>query len=125
MHRTCGKNRAIRLAKQLESLTVALQSLLRLLSASDVALNAEISGEAALLIVNTDVVAVQPDRDSVLTPLFAFAMPMAGIQHLADEFAPLGQIVGEDIHRSTSHELLGSCRVQPQHRIVNLGDPLV
>ena len=93
MDGTGGKDGAIRLPQQFETLAIAPQCVFGLLPRGDVSLDAEAGGKPTFLIEDTDVVSIQPHRTSIEAALFTLAVAMSGVQHFPAELAPSNRIV--------------------------------
>ena len=101
------------------------QCMARPLTLGDVALDAEVAGDAALGVVEAKVVSLDLDRRAVEPALVGFHMQTAVVEELAPDAAAMRKIVLEQIPRRSAEERLTRGPVLGQHRVVDLGDPLV
>ena len=73
------------------------QCLARPLTLGDVALDAEVAGDAALAVVEAEVVSLDLDRRAVEPALVGFHMQTAMVEELAPDAAPMRKVVLEQI----------------------------
>ena len=101
------------------------QRLTGALTLGDVALDAEVAGDAALGVVETEVVAFDLDRRAVEPALVGFDMEPAMVEELAPDAAAVREVVLKQIPRRGAEKRLACGAVLGQHRVVDLGHTLV
>jgi hypothetical protein len=90
-----------------------------------VSLNAEVARDAALPIVEAQVVPFDRHRGSIGAALVGLDVQPAAIEELAPDLAAVRNVVPEQIGRRRTQELFSSRAVLRQHRVVDLCDALM
>ena len=111
--------------EHLQPAVVLPQGLAGPLTLRDVPLDAEMAGNSALGIVETEVVTFDPDRCPVDPSLVGFHVQTPAIEEFAPDTAAVGQIVTEEVFRCRAEKLLARGAVLREHRVVDLGHPLM
>jgi glutaredoxin len=102
------------------------KALLGVASFGDVALDAEVPGEASLGVVEADVIAFNPDLRAVVEAAFlGFDPELAPVEEVAPEAASVGHVVPVEVAGPQTDELLARRPVLGEHRLVHLGDALM
>ncbi len=91
----------------------------------DVALDPEVPGDASGIVVEADVVALDPDRRPVGAAFVGLDVQPAAVEELAPHPPSVCEVVPEQIGRRGPEELLARDAVLGQHRVVDLGHALV
>jgi hypothetical protein len=84
-----------------------------------------VPGNAALLVIETDVVAFDPHRRTVDTALVSLDMKPAAIEKLAPDAAPVRRVVAKVFHRRGAEERFARRPVLREHRVVHLRHALM
>ncbi len=83
------------------------------------------AGDAPLVVVETDVVALDPHRRAVQAAFFRFDVEPSPVEELAPDPAAIDQIVAEEIRGSAPEQLLPHRPILRQHGLVGSRHPLV
>jgi hypothetical protein len=120
-----GENVTIRVAQHLQAMIELPESIQGATPLGHIALDAKVAGDAARLVVKTDVVSLDPHRGAVHPAFFRFDVKPSTVEELAPDAAAVGQIVPEQIRGGPPDEFLPHRAVLHQHGVIDPRDALV
>jgi len=97
----------------------------RQVAVGDVTLNAEMSGDPALPVVDAEVMAFDANRSAVHAPLVGLDVDMPRIEHRAPPLLPALDVVREELRRCFPDHVLEQSPVLPGVGLVRDRHPLV